>query len=39
MDATIPLTGSTNFVEDLVRLEAEVASDDFLLDFGGAAED
>ena len=31
--------GSTNFVEGLVRLQAEVAGDDFFLDFGGAAED
>jgi hypothetical protein len=39
LDATIPLTGSTNFVEDLVRLQPEVAGDDFFLDLGGAAED
>ena len=32
-------SGSTNFVEDLVRLQAEAAGDDFLLDLGGAAED
>ena len=32
-------TGSTGFVEDLVRLQAEAAGDDFLLDLGGAAED
>ena len=31
--------GSTDFVEDLVRLQAEAAGDDFLLDLGGAAED
>jgi hypothetical protein len=30
---------STGFVEDLVRLQAEAAGDDFLLDLGGAAED
>ena len=29
---------STGFVEDLVRLQAEAAGDDFLLDLGGAAE-
>jgi hypothetical protein len=32
-------TGSTGFVEVLVRLQAEAAADDFLLDLGGAAED
>jgi hypothetical protein len=32
-------SGSTNFVEDLVRLEAEAAGDDLLLDLGGAAQD
>jgi hypothetical protein len=32
-------TGSTDLVEGLVRLQAEVAGDDFFLDFGGAAED
>ena len=32
-------SGSTNFVEDLVRLQAEAAGDDFFLDLGGAAED
>jgi hypothetical protein len=32
-------SGSTNFAEDLVRLEAEAAGDNFFLDFGGAAED
>ena len=31
-------SGSTNFVEDLVRLQAEAAGDDLLLDLGGAAE-
>jgi hypothetical protein len=31
-------SGSTDFVEDLVRLETEAAGDDFLLDLGGAAE-
>ena len=31
--------GSTGFVEGLVRLQAEAAADDFLLDLGGAAED
>ena len=32
-------SGSTNFVEVLVRLQAEAAGDDFFLDLGGAAED
>jgi hypothetical protein len=32
-------TGSTGFVEDLVRLQAEAPGDDFFLDLGGAAED
>jgi hypothetical protein len=32
-------SGSTDFVENLVRLEAEAAADDFLLDLGVAAED
>ena len=32
-------SGSTDFVEDLVRLEAEAAADDLLHDLGGAAED
>jgi hypothetical protein len=32
-------TECTDFVEFLVRLEAEAAGDDFLLDLGGAAED
>jgi hypothetical protein len=31
-------TGSPGFVEGLVRLQAEAAGDDFLLDLGGAAE-
>jgi hypothetical protein len=31
-------SGTTDFVEGLVRLEAEAASDAFLLDFGGAAD-
>ena len=31
-------TGSTGFVEVLVRLPAEATGDDFLLDLGGAAE-
>jgi hypothetical protein len=31
--------GSTDFVEDLARLQAEAAGDDFFLDLGGAAED
>ena len=31
-------SGSTNFVEDLARLQAEAAGDDFFLDLGGAAE-
>jgi hypothetical protein len=31
--------GSTGFVAGLVRLQAEAAADDFLLDLGGAAED
>ena len=31
-------TGSTGFVEVLVRLQAEAAGDDFFLDLGGAAE-
>jgi hypothetical protein len=34
-----PTAGRTDFVEGLVRLQAEAAGDDFLLDFGGAAED
>jgi len=34
----VPGSGSTNFVEDLVRLQAEAAGDDFFLDLGGAAE-
>jgi len=32
-------TGSTGFVEDLVRPQADATGDDFLLDLGGAAED
>jgi hypothetical protein len=32
-------SGSTNFVQDLVRLEAEAAGGDLFLDLGGAAED
>ena len=32
-------SGSTGLVEGLVRLQAEAAGDDFLLDLGGAAED
>ena len=32
-------SGSTSFVEGLVRLEAEAAGDDFFLDLGDAAED
>ena len=32
-------SGSTDFVEDLVRLQAEAAADDFFLDLGSAAED
>ncbi len=31
--------GSTDNVESLVRLQAEAAGDDFLLDLGGAAKD
>jgi len=31
-------TGSIGFIEGLVRLQAEVAGDDFFLDLGGAAE-
>ena len=31
-------TGCTDFVNDLVRLQAEAAGDDFLLDLGGTAE-
>src|SRR5580658_2510852 len=31
-------TGSTGYVETLVRLQAEAACDDFFLDLGGAAE-
>jgi hypothetical protein len=32
-------SGSTGFVEDLVRLQAEAAGDNFFLNLGGAAED
>jgi hypothetical protein len=32
-------SGRTDFVEDLVKLQAEAAGDDFFLDLGGAAED
>jgi hypothetical protein len=32
-------SGSTDFVESLIRLQAEAAADDLLLDLGGAAED
>jgi hypothetical protein len=32
-------TGCTDFVNDLIRLQIKVASDDFFLDLGGAAED
>ena len=32
-------SGSTDFVNNLVRLQAEAAGDDFFLDLGGAAED
>jgi hypothetical protein len=32
-------SGSTNFVEDLVRLQAEATADDLLHDLGRAAED
>ena len=35
----VPESGSTDFVEGLVRLQAEAAGDDFFLDLGGAAED
>jgi hypothetical protein len=31
--------GCTGYLESLVRLQAEAAGDDFLLDLGGAAED
>jgi hypothetical protein len=31
-------TRSTGFVEGLVRLQVQAAGDDFVLDFGGAAE-
>jgi hypothetical protein len=32
-------SGTTDFIESLVRLQAEVAGDDLLQDLGGAAED
>ena len=32
-------SGNTDFVNDLVKLQAEAAGDDFFLDLGGAAED
>jgi len=32
-------TGSTDFVEVLVKLQSQAAGDDFFLDLGGAAED
>jgi hypothetical protein len=32
----VPESGSTDFVENLVRLQAEAAGDDFLLDLGAA---
>jgi hypothetical protein len=32
-------TGSRDFVEVLITLQAQTAGDDFFLDFGGAAED
>src|SRR5580704_11739060 len=35
----VPESRSTDFVAGLVRLEAETAADDLLLDLGGAAED
>ena len=31
-------TGCTDFVNILIRLQAEATADDFLLDLGGAAE-
>jgi hypothetical protein len=34
----VPESGSTDFVEGLVRLEAETAADDLFHDLGGAAE-
>jgi hypothetical protein len=38
--SNIPLQPSgTGYVENLVRLQAEAAADDFLHDLGGAAED
>jgi hypothetical protein len=35
----VPESGNTDFVNDLVRLQAEAAGDDFFLDLGGAAEE
>jgi hypothetical protein len=35
----VPESGSTDFVNDLVKLQAEATGDDFFLDLGGAAED
>jgi len=35
----VPESGSTDFVEGLVRLDAETAADDLFHDLGGAAED
>jgi hypothetical protein len=35
----VPESGRTDFVEGLVRLEAETAADDLLHDLGGAAKD
>src|SRR5439155_1632037 len=35
----VPESGSTDFVEGLVRLEAGAAADNLFLDLGGAAED
>jgi hypothetical protein len=34
----VPESGSTDFVNDLVKLQAEATGDDFFLDLGGAAE-
>jgi hypothetical protein len=34
----VPESGSTDFVEDLLRLQADAAADDLFLDLGGAAE-
>jgi hypothetical protein len=38
LSASVLGTESTDFVEDLVGLEAEAAADDLFLDLGGAAE-